>query len=126
MRKWRSWPRSPWKCRSLFDLHDRIKALLPSLESYSDPFIHMERNDMAEEGGPLDQQTQRVLDELDRLLQMQEGKRVALGGGMIRSFDSLKFIVLYMGIALVVIGAIVGFFIIRGIVTPVQRLRTCC
>ena len=28
-------------------------SMLPSLESYSDPFIHMERNDLAEEGGPL-------------------------------------------------------------------------
>jgi serine phosphatase RsbU (regulator of sigma subunit) len=110
--------------RSLFDLHDRIKSLLPNLESYSDPFIHMERNDIAEEGGPLDQHTQKVLAELDRLLEMQESKRVALGGGMIRSFDSLKFIVLYMGIALVIIGTIAAFFIVRDIVNPVQRLRS--
>ena len=108
----------------LFGLHDQIKELLPSLESYSDPFIHLQRNDMAEEGGPLDQQTKRVLDKLDGLLLMQEGKRKELGGGMIRSFDSLKFYVLYMGIALVVIGVLIAVIIIRGIVTPVQRLRT--
>jgi len=110
--------------RELFDLHDRIKVLLPSLESYSDPIIHMERNDIAEEGGPLDQSTQKVLNDLDRLLGMQEGKRVALGGGMIRSFDSLKFFVLYMGIGLVLIGTVAAFFIVRGIVSPVQRLRS--
>ncbi|MBX2973669.1 MAG: SpoIIE family protein phosphatase [Flavobacteriales bacterium] len=110
--------------RELFALHDRIKGLLPSLESYSDPFIHMERNDIAEEGGPLDQSMKKVLDDLDRLLEMQEGKRKALGGGMIRSFDSLKFFVLYMGIGLVIVGAIAAFFIVRGIVTPVQRLRS--
>src|SRR5690606_33138138 len=45
----------------LFRMHDRIKELLPSLESYSDPFNYMERNDLAEEGGPLDQQMGRVL-----------------------------------------------------------------
>ncbi|MBL7946572.1 MAG: SpoIIE family protein phosphatase [Flavobacteriales bacterium] len=110
--------------RELFDLHERIKVLLPSLESYSDPFIHMERNDIAEEGGPLDQSMQKVLADLDRLLEMQEGKRMALGSGMIRSFDSLKFFVLYMGIGLVVVGAVAAFFIVRGIVTPVQRLRS--
>lgn len=110
--------------RDLFDLHDTIKVLLPSLESYSDPFIHMQRNDIAEEGGPLDKQTQVVLADLDRLLEMQETKRVELGGGMIRSFDSLKFFVLYMGIGLVLIGALAAFLIIRGIVTPVQRLRS--
>jgi serine phosphatase RsbU (regulator of sigma subunit)/HAMP domain-containing protein len=107
----------------LFRMHDRIKEMLPSLESYSDPFIHMQRNDMAEEGGPLDEQHTRVLNELDRLLRMQESKRQALGGGMIRSFDSLKFFVLYMGIALVVIGVLVALFLVKGIVTPVQRLR---
>ena len=110
--------------RELFDLHERIKSLLPSLESYSDPFIHMERNDIAEEGGPLDQHTHRVLADLDRLLEMQEKKRVALSGGMIRSFDSLKFIVLYLGIALVIIGTIAAILLVRGIVSPVQRLRS--
>jgi HAMP domain-containing protein len=109
---------------TMFQIHDRIKELLPSLESYSDPYIHMIRNDLAEEGGPLDQQFHRVLEELDRLLRMQENKRQALGGGMIRSFDSLKFFVLYMGLALVVIGAGVALFLVRGIVTPVQRLRS--
>lgn len=109
---------------ALFKMHDHIKEMLPSLESYSDPFKHMERNDLAEEGGPLDEQTGKVLASLDRLLDMQEGKRRQLGGGMIRSFDSLKFFVLYMGIALVLIGAVVGVLIIRGIVTPVQRLRS--
>ena len=109
---------------ALFEVHERIKLMLPSLESYSDPFVHMERNDLAEEGGPLDQQTQKVLTELDRLLDLQEVKRRELGGGMIRSFDSLKFFVLYMGIALVVIGVVVAFVVVRDIVVPVQRLRS--
>ncbi len=43
---------------------------------------------------------------------------------MIRSFDSLKFFVLYMGLALVVVGIGVAILIIRGIVVPVQRLRS--
>ncbi len=110
--------------QELFVQHDRIKELLPSLESYSDPFIHMERNDLAEEGGPLDQQTLKVLTHLDKLLNMQEEKRQELGGGMIRSFDSLKFFVLYMGIALVVIGLVVAIVVVRDIVAPVQRLRS--
>ncbi|MEO8589168.1 MAG: SpoIIE family protein phosphatase [Flavobacteriales bacterium] len=109
--------------QELFVQHDHIKELLPSLESYSDPFVHMERNDLAEEGGPLDQQTAKVLSHLDKLLNMQEEKRRQLGGGMIRSFDSLKFFVLYMGIALVVIGLVVAFIVVRDIVAPVQRLR---
>lgn len=107
----------------LFEQHEEIKRMLPSLESYSDPFVHLRRNDMAEEGGPLDQQTAKVLAEVDGLLDLQEGKRRALGGGMLRSFDSLKFFVLYMGIALVLIGAVVSFLVIRGIVRPLQKVR---
>jgi serine phosphatase RsbU (regulator of sigma subunit)/HAMP domain-containing protein len=108
---------------ALFLLHDEIKAMLPSLESYGDPLIHLQRNDMAEEGGPLDMQHAKVLAELDRLLEMQEDKRKQLGGFMIRSFDSLKFFVLYLGIGLVVVGVLIAVFIIRGIVSPVRRLR---
>ncbi len=110
--------------RAMFDLHDHIKQLLPSLESYSDPFVHMERSDLAEEGGPLDQQRTKVLSELDALLAVQENKRRALAESMILSFNSLRFIVLYMGIALVIVGAVIALVIIRGIVVPVQRLRS--
>lgn len=108
----------------LLKLHDQVKEMLPSLESYNDPFKHMERTGLAEEDGPIDQQTNKVLAELDRLLKLHEDKRRELGGGMIRSFDSLKFFVLYMGLALVVVGIAVAVLIIRGIVVPVQRLRS--
>ena len=108
----------------MFALHDQIKDMLPSLESYSDPLIYLERNDMAEEGGPLDEQTDKVLADLDVLLAMQEAKRRQLSNGMIRSFDSLKFFVLYLGMGLILVGLFVAFLIIRGIVGPVQRLRT--
>ncbi len=117
------WNRITGEMRTLFDLHDKIKILLPDLQSYSDPFIHMERNDLAEEGGPLDQQMERVINDLDGLLSMQEQKRTFLGESMIRSFDSLKFFVFYLGIALVVVGIFAAFLITRGIVTPVRRLR---
>ncbi|MBK9761487.1 MAG: SpoIIE family protein phosphatase [Flavobacteriales bacterium] len=108
----------------LFVMHERIKAILPSLSSYKDPFVWMERSELAEEGGPLDEQTRILLADVDELLKMQEAKRQSLSGGMIRSFDSLKFFVLYLGSGLVVVGIIVAFLIIRGIVGPVQKLRT--
>ncbi|HMQ75223.1 MAG TPA: SpoIIE family protein phosphatase [Flavobacteriales bacterium] len=109
---------------AMFLLHARIKEMLPDMESYSDPLIFLERNDLAEEGGPLDEQTDKVLADLDVLLAMQESKRRQLSSGMIRSFDSLKFFVLYLGMGLIAVGLIVAVVIIRGIVGPVQRLRT--
>ncbi len=107
----------------LFTMQDHIKAILPSLESYKDPMVWIERGELAEDGGPLDLQTQKVLADLDALLRMQETKRQQLSNSMIRSFDSLKFFVLYLGTGLVVVGMVVAFLIVRGIVRPVQRLR---
>jgi serine phosphatase RsbU (regulator of sigma subunit) len=108
----------------LFVMHDRVKLILPSLESYKDPLVWMERSELAEEGGPLDVQTRALLTDVDQLLGMQEAKRQNLSGSMIKSFDSLKFFVLYLGTGLVVIGAIVAFLIVRGIVRPVRKLRS--
>lgn len=117
------WNRISGEMGKLFDLHRTIQIMLPDLQSYSDPFIHMERNELAEDGGPLDQQKERVINDLDALLEMQEQKRTFLGESMIRSFDSLKFFVFYLGIALVVVGILIAILITRGIVTPVRRLR---
>lgn len=108
----------------LFEMHTHVKEILPSLESYKDPLVWIERNELAEEGGPLDEQTQRLLADVDKLLALQEGKRQSLSGGMIRSFDSLKFFVLYLGTGLVIVGIVVAFLIVRSIVKPVQKLRT--
>ncbi len=107
----------------LLNMHERIREMLPSLESYSDPFKHMARSEMAEEGGILDQQNAAVLAGLDRLLDSLEEKRRHLSGGMIRSFNSLRFFVLYLGLALIVIGVVAALFIVRGIVSPLRRLR---
>ena len=70
----------------------------------------------------LDERTRLLLEDLDRLLTMQEAKRQSLGSGMIRSFDSLKFFVLYMGTGLVVIVGIRGFLVVRSIV---RRSSAC-
>jgi len=116
--------RTTSEMQELFNMHDRIKELLPSLESYRDPLVYLERSDMAEEGGPLDERMEKVLNDLDVLLKLQDAKRQQLSDSMIRSFDSLQFFVLYLGSALLVIGTVVAFVIVRGIVGPVRQLRS--
>ncbi len=107
----------------LFAMHDSVKRMLPTFESYKDPVAYFNARDLAEEGGALDLQTDKVLADLDGLLDKQSHKREALREGMLRSFNSLKFFVLYLGSALVVIGSIVAVLLVRGIVKPVRRLR---
>src|SRR5690606_5327490 len=107
----------------LFALHDSVKRMLPTFESYKDPVAYFNARDMAEEGGIIDAQTNKVLNDLDGLLEAQSRKRQALRGGMVRTLDSVKFFVLYLGSALVVVGAILAFLLVRGIVRPVGHLR---
>jgi len=107
----------------LFALERRVREILPELGSYKDPLVWIERNELAEEGGPLDQRTNQLLADVDKLLALQEAKRQDLSGGMIRSFDSLKFFVLYLGSGLVIVGVVVAILIVRSIVAPVRRLR---
>lgn len=107
----------------LFAMHDSVKRMLPSFESYKDPVAYFNARDLAEEGGALDEQTNKVLGHLDALLEEQGRKREALREGMLRSFNSLKFFVLYLGTGLVVVGSVVALLLVRGIVKPVRRLR---
>lgn len=108
----------------LFALQDSVKHLLPTFESYADPVAYFNARDIAEEGSLLDEQTDKVLDDLDALLNVQAHKRDALRDNMIHSLDSLRFFVLYLGSALVLIGSLFAFFLVRGIVVPVRRLRS--
>ena len=109
---------------TLFEMHENVKRLLPTFESYQDPVAYFNAKDIAEEGGGLDTETAKVLKDLDELLTALNNKRQDLRQGMIRSLDSLRFIVLYLGSALVVVGFILAFLLVRGIVRPVHRLRS--
>ncbi|MGV9011101.1 MAG: SpoIIE family protein phosphatase [Flavobacteriales bacterium] len=109
---------------TLFEMHDNVKRLLPDFESYQDPVAYFNAKDLAEEGGALDRQTEKVLNDLDALANALDGKRKTLRLDMIRSFDSLRFLVLYLGSALVIIGSIVAILLVRGITRPVHRLRS--
>jgi hypothetical protein len=93
---------------ALFEMHDNVKRMLPDFESYQDPVAYFNAKDLAEEGGGLDRQTEKVLNDLDALVNTLDAKRKSLRQDMIRSFDSLRFLVLYFGSALVLIGSIVA------------------
>lgn len=109
---------------ALFEMHDNVKRMLPDFESYQDPVAYFNAKDLAEEGGGLDRQTEKVLNDLDALVNTLDAKRKSLRQDMLRSFDSLRFLVLYLGSALVLIGSIVAILLVRGIVRPVHRLRS--
>jgi hypothetical protein len=102
---------------ALFEMHDNVKRMLPDFESYQDPVAYFNAKDLAEEGGGLDRQTEKVLNDLDALVNTLDAKRKSLPQDMLRSFDSLRFLVLYLGSALVLIGSIVAILLVRGIVT---------
>ena len=107
----------------LFTMHDSIKRMLPTFESYKDPVAYFKARDLAEEGGALDAQTDKVLKDLDGLLEAQNRKMRLLRADMIRNLNTLRFFVLYLGSALVLVGIAMAIIIVRRIVRPVRRLR---
>jgi serine phosphatase RsbU (regulator of sigma subunit) len=108
----------------LFAMHDSIKRMLPTFESYKDPVAYFKARDLAEEGGALDTQTDKVLRDLDGLLEAQNRKMRVLRADMIRNLNSLRFFVLYLGSALVLVGIAMAILIVRRIVRPVRKLRS--
>ncbi len=107
----------------LFTMHDSIKRMLPTFESYKDPVAYFKARGLAEEGGALDAQTDKVLKDLDGLLEAQNRKMRLLRADMIRNLNTLRFFVLYLGSALVLVGIAMAIIIVRRIVRPVRRLR---
>lgn len=108
---------------TLSSLHSYIKSELNSFESYEDPIIQFTCNDMIEEGGNANVQTDKVIWLLDELILRQRDNTAKGSSNMNDSFDRLEFVVLYLGIALVLGGIVIALFTTRTIVRPVRKLR---
>jgi len=108
---------------TLSSFHIYIKSELNSFESYEDPIIQFTCNDMIEEGGSVNVQTDKVIWLLDELILRQRKNTDKGSRNMNISFDRLEFVVLYLGIALVLGGIVIALFTTRTIVKPVRQLR---
>lgn len=106
----------------LFYHQEQITESLASFEDYSYDQIFL-ANYSLEEGGDVYETTQIVLSDLDSLIEAQKQIAFVSTLNMFKSFDALKSQVLYLGVALIIIGILIAIYTTRTIVLPVQRLK---
>jgi serine phosphatase RsbU (regulator of sigma subunit) len=105
---------------SLLKIHMSIRNNLRTWEDYEDPEAKMLSNYILE-----DAVAQLV--EIDIIIQdliiQEKDNTIKISKDMVESFDTLLFIVRYLGIALVLMGIIISIYTARSIVKPVNYAK---
>jgi serine phosphatase RsbU (regulator of sigma subunit)/HAMP domain-containing protein len=109
--------------RSLLTDYKEIRKLLPTFESYQDPFVTMEAEQLMLEGGRIPvayAQIRKSIDELITHQQQYMNSDIAL---MNHSFDQLRMLLINISISVIIAGILIAFFTSRSIVKPINHLR---
>ena len=105
---------------SLLKVHFQIRNNLQTWEDYEDPQAKFLSN-YALEGAVMQ------LNEIDIIIQeliiKEKNNTIKISKDMVQSFETLQFIVRYLGIALVLMGIIISIYTARSIVKPVNYAK---
>jgi serine phosphatase RsbU (regulator of sigma subunit)/HAMP domain-containing protein len=80
-------------------------------------------NTSIEEGGDIDILTKKVIVDLNNLITAHKENANRANDQMFKSFETLKFLVRNLGVALIVMGVVIAFFTTKNIVDPIKRLK---
>jgi len=103
--------------------HAFIKQTLNGVESYNDPFNQFSTNEMVEEGGAVESRTERILLELNEVIDHKKRRTAGITEEMLSQFELVQALIRNLGIALTLAGVIIAFLTTRTIVSPVRKLR---
>lgn len=109
--------------RALLSDYKEIRKLLPTFESYQDPFVTMEAEQLMLEGGRIPTAYAQVRKSIDELITHQQqymNSDIAL---MNHSFDQLRMLLINISISVIIAGILIAFFTSRSIVKPINHLR---
>src|SRR5690606_13120780 len=76
-----------------------------------------------EAGGDIHYYYNEVLSELNELISTQKMYAQRANENMFAQFETLKFLVRTLGIALIIIGVVIALYTTKTIVAPIQRLK---
>jgi len=107
----------------LFELYEQVQRTLVDMKSYDMPFARFAMGELVEEGGSIDQQSQKVITELNLLIQDQRVNITKDSVSMIDSFNKLETYLIILGFGLFIAGLIIAYFTVKSIVVPVRSLR---
>jgi serine phosphatase RsbU (regulator of sigma subunit)/HAMP domain-containing protein len=107
----------------LFELHAEVQMLLPDWGSYEDSQNKFLANFLIGEDGDISLKTAKILFQLDDLISNQKFQTGQVTSDMQSSFNDLKWLSKWLGIALVIFGVLVAIYTTRTIVGPVHKLK---
>lgn len=111
----------------LFNYYGDVMGSLNSWDSYDgslnpDLLFITEMIDL--QGGEITLQTQKVLNELEKIIDYHKSNADEASKSMLASFSRLQNTVSWSGIFLIIGGVIIAFFTVKMIVQPVNQLKT--
>lgn len=109
---------------TLFAMHREIMEYLPSFESYEEATNKFLANSMIGDDGDLYIKTNEVIFQLEELINIQKFHTDQATNKMQSSFNFLKKLAQYLGIALIIGGLLIAFYTTKSIVTPVTNLKS--
>lgn len=100
-----------------------VISILQVFEDYEEPMnLFLAENSM-EAGGDIHYYYNEVLSELNELISTQKMYAQRANENMFAQFETLKFLVRTLGIALIIIGVVIALYTTKTIVAPIQRLK---
>ena len=107
----------------LLTYYSEVQELLPDFDSYSDPFLKIMAEDYFLEGTKIPQAYSNVKKEVDALIYTQQQNMSSQIEEMNKSFSTLRILLVYIAIAVIIAGVAIAYFTSRSIVIPVNSLR---
>lgn len=108
---------------TLLDLHQEVKLMLNSFESYDEPENRFLANSMVDQGGDIYMKTDEVLNRLNSIIKQQQDNSQMVRDEMVDAFGLLQTLIISLGIGLIVAGIFIAVLTTRSIVSPVNFLR---
>src|SRR5690606_17757726 len=103
--------------------YDDVINTLNTFESYEDPMSIFLAENSLEVGGTIHYYYEEVLNKVNNIIEMQKEASQLANESMFSQFETLKFLVRNLGIALITMGVVIAFYTTRTIVAPIQRLK---
>jgi serine phosphatase RsbU (regulator of sigma subunit)/HAMP domain-containing protein len=111
------------KLIELFAMNQEVIEVLPDFDSYEDPQNIFVAKYYIGDDGEIFIKTSDILFELDDLIANHKFQTGEITSEMQGSFNSLKRLTRWLGIALVIFGVLVAFYTTQTIVRPVHKLK---
>jgi serine phosphatase RsbU (regulator of sigma subunit)/HAMP domain-containing protein len=113
------------KIDQLFKQYDSdVMSQLTDFESYNDEMLRLPARFSIEDNGEIDILVRSILNDLHRIIQVQQENARMVSKNMNRSFDVLNIFVKTFGFILVISGVLIALFTVRTIVKPISKVRT--